>query len=355
MFLDNIKNLAKTWNVKSTEKLRPIANEAMLYGMKLTNSPNTLKRLLNGLNVYDLDTTIATKTFKGNAYLLHKLPLCLVDKKAKIPNLHDYLYARNLLSPVQMEQLKLRVSKLKQVDLHSLYNGNVQNLINVYSKKGAFFSKLDSMYEQNKDFNQSVAAEALILLNTEFDKLNSYDEETVGRYFNTCLGRKSKTLISNGVTKSFTTQKETVVETIPALKVIKGGKEEFIPEIERKVETKRTVSIFQSFEEEDVAENVSFNSEAGKEIYEENFESFELKHDLEKILPPDLFNGVALYCGFASLEVNQDFENFLTSKGVKTKDLSDSKRRKYIELFVKAPVFTRLKQHPKVLQYFQAS
>lgn len=353
VFLNKIKDMANTWNVPY-ENLHNLAKESLLYGMKLNSSPNQLKKEMRKQQV---DSKLATELFKGTSYLLHDIPKVLIKKKEKIINLNDFLFAKSVLDGDQIELLKQRVQKLDQIDIHALYDTNLQNVINNHTKRGSFFSKYDSMYEKSMDFKQTLAAEAIQILNLEIDKLTAFDSDTVGKYVNKCLGNKAKTKIRKLVPKSFKITKEVREEIIEDLKVYTANGVKTIRGEVRTVEESRNDSLFQSFESEVVAENVSYGSDTSQlmEVFEDSFENVDFRYDMKKILPEKVFDGIALYCGFAPETIDAKYKQYIINEGFDIRTMTEAVRKKTIEKFVGIAVFKNIKENKQLKEYLQVA
>lgn len=315
MFLTKIQKLSEDFSMTLVEEKKnaviTLAREAMLYGMKLERKPIKLKRQLKKCG---LDPATATQHWSGNHHLLVNLPNELSHSKRKILNLEDFLFARRALTPEWRKELRKRVENTPTIDREAI----LKKLIPQVKKrvhKGRFLGRFDPMYQagHNGDIEQDLMVEVVAILNREWHNFNTTNEDDIVKYIGYCFERKGDTYLRSRAPKSFRMDYE--------------DQNHFEKTIE------------QTHQELDGTDATNEGILAG---------------DLKNILPEHLFKAVSLLMGFASTGLENQFNEFLVSRGKTRRGLTPTQFKIAIEDFCGRSVFSEMKTYPELISYLTA-
>jgi hypothetical protein len=311
MFMERIRQLAVEWG-KSPEDLNQVARESLLYGMRLNTKPTQLKKELKRVGI---DSTIATPRWSGTYYLLICLPQVLTDRKKKIPSLEDYLFAKTVLAPDQLDQLTQNLKKIPDVSRHEIVAGLMKKTIKFESRRGRFLPRFDRMYENDKDVKQDLLCEALAIMNKEWCNFQRPDDaQEIHNYISHCVKGKTATYLKS---------------CSPRMKRAKLDEPGALENIIDK----------QSIQE--------------RNLFDADEQSTVLKEDLRSMLPYDSFQAVALLMNFAEDAEEQRFQSFLRSKGHSRIGLSYTRLKMYIERYMGTSIFLEIRKSEKLESYLR--
>jgi len=297
MFLQKIRGLAKDWN-KDVQDLDAVAKESLLYGMRLHRTPSRLKKELRRVGIH---TLLARPLWAGNAYLLITLPEVIHDRKRKIPNLEDLLYARSVLEEKHCGILSERVEKKCQISTEELLR-RLKPAIRLHARKGRFLVQFDQMHGTLHDIEQDITSLALEVINREISNFRTQNIDEIIPYLAYCVGKKAKTYLRKEAPK------------------------------QKKVQTEASHFDYLVHKNRDEEEN----STTG-------FEEVDFREDLRRILSSEVYAGISLLMNFADEEIRQQFRSFLKAKQIKLEWLTNSQLKLHIERFLGCRVFEKAK------------
>jgi hypothetical protein len=306
MFLEKIKKIGDDWG-RSSEEMQDVACQSLLYGMRITRSPGDLKRELKKVKI---DSTLAKPLWSGNSYLLLTLPLVLVDRKKKIPNLEDFLFAKKVLGRKNLKELRMKVKNLPKIPAQEILQLLLPS-IKQQAGRGRFLPQFDSMHGKLKDIEQDLMKEAIEVMNKEMMNFkNTKDLDEIVKYLSYCLKRKTDTYLKQHTPK--------------LLKARIDDEQSF----DKLVETKRSEEIF------DIATD-----------------DCEFRQDLRKVLSRNGYKAVSLLMNFADADVEQDFQMQLSALGFTRENIKMKKLKTLIEKYIGYEVFDAVKHSPKLKEY----
>lgn len=307
MFLQKIERMSKDMSLAMSD-LNEVARESLLYGMKLTRTPGPLKKALKRVNG---DSTVATDMWRGNAYLLLTLPNVLIDRKLKIPNLEDLLFARKILTTEHYEILELRLRNVPTMSREEILS-LVTKEIKQNSWRGRFLPQFDSMYGGQKDVEQDITAISLAIINQEFNNFNSHAPEDIKKYIGYCISKKSATHIS---------------AQAPRMTKIRVEDQD---ELEHVLDTKKQET-----------EDPSINP----------IENFEFKRDIERLLPKPHRDAVFLILGLEDAKLSSHFASFLERYGKRKDQLTRFQLHRFISKYLNVDVIEMLRTNKELCGY----
>lgn len=310
MFMNKIRKMSQDLSL-AMSTLDKVARESLLYGMKLTRTPGPLKTELKAVNA---DSTIATDTWRGNAYLLLTLPKVLTDRKRKIPCLEDLIYVRTVLTAEHYEILHKRVQNVPTMTTEEIFNMMTRE-IRQNSWKGRFLPQFDSMFGTLKDVEQDVMAITLSIINQEFNNFNSHAPEDIKKYVGYCIGKKSATHITAHAPR----MKKVIVE------------------------------------DQDELEHVMDMNQGDDDTSQDPIHNFEFKRDIERLLPKPQRDAVFLILGMEDAKLSKHFGNFLERHGKKKDDLSPFQLRNYVSKYLDVDIVQILRENKDLCGYLNRS
>jgi hypothetical protein len=306
MFLEKIKKIADDWG-KSSEEMQDVARESLLYGMRITRTPGNLKRELKKVKI---DSTLAKPLWSGNSYLLLTLPVVLTDRKKKIPNLEDFLFARKVLGKKNIRQLKTKVKNLPSITAQEIFQ-RLMPSIKKRAWRGSFLPRFDSMHGTIKDIEHDLMKEAIEVMNKEMMNFkNPKDLDSIEDYLSYCFDRKLDTYLK---------------QHKPRLLKARIDDEKAFDKI---VEAKRSEDIF------DLAT-----------------EDCEFRQDLRKILSRNGYKAVSLLMNFADELDELAFGQYLQPLGFTRENIPAKKLKITIEKFIGYDVFDAVRNSPRLKEY----
>jgi hypothetical protein len=303
MFMDKIQKMSEELG-KTVQELQDVARESLLYGMKLNRTPSNLKRALKKVNY---DSKLATQMWRGNAYLLLTFPKILTDRKAKIVNLQDYLFARQILKDEHYTELKKRIDNIPtDISIPQILQ-SVIPAIRYQTRRGRFLPQFDSMHADMKDIQQDISEIAIAIVNFQFTNFKTHASEDINKYISYCIGHKSKTYFRSKAPKAITIKLDDQQEFD---KIMDQEPTDFDP-----------------------------------------LHTIEFKEDMAGMLPRAQYEAVMLFLDMADQELHKRFDVFLARYGKTKESLTQPLLKKYIEKFLNVNVFSTLQKNKKLLCY----
>lgn len=304
MFIHKIEKIAAELG-KSVTELGEVAHEALLYGMNLTKTPGALKRAMKRIKD---DSTQATTRWSGNAYLLLELPKALVDRRRKIPNLQDFLFARKVLKREHYKELRTRVRNIPGGITVEQIMREIMPEVRKQARKGRFLTQFDRMNGNIHDIEQDLTGKTLVVVNKEFMNFNTHATEDIAKYISFCLNGKSKTYLRSRA---------------PRMTMVRVEDHQ---DMERIIDCNADV-------EQDPIHNIEF------------------KRDIQNFLSEPQQEAVLLFLGMADQELQGRFDRFLAQSQKTAKDLSQAHLKRYISGFLGVDIFSLLQQNEELREY----
>ena len=314
MFLEKIEQLARDWG-KSMSDMEKIAQASLRYGMRLDRHPGRLKRELKKIQI---DSTIATPLWSGNAYMLITMPEVLVNKKKKIPCLADFLFAKKALKKEDYKELRVKIKNIpKDTNTHDILIKMMPAIKRQAYCKGRFLPQFDRMYGGLEDIQQDLAIEALSVINKQITNLKSHEMDDIMKYMGYCFKKKSDTYIRANAPKV------------------------------RRVQIEEEKHFEDLIQEHKVSEGEDYESE-------QEFGFKEVAHDLKSILGKESYLAVALLMNFATKQEAEPFDSYLAGLGLDRKEMTNTETKKQIERFLKKPdLFSQLQSSKVLIKYLK--